>query len=100
MTSTLVSLLTILGMAIVTYATRAGGIWLLRRTTPSPAIRAWLEHIPGAILISIIAPLALFGGITTIVGAGVTVFVMLRSHQFVLAAGAGVLVVWALRAWM
>ena len=48
--------ITILGMALVTYATRAGGFWLMGLVTPSPRIEAWLKQIPGAVLVAIIAP--------------------------------------------
>jgi uncharacterized membrane protein len=98
--SDLTSFAVIAGMAAVTYATRAGGLWLMHRTTPSAPLRAWLGHLPGTILISIIAPLALFGGIVTMIGAAVTMLVMLRTRQYIVAAAAGVLVVWALRTWM
>ncbi len=94
------ALFAIAAMALITYATRAGGIWLMSRTTPSPALRAWLDHVPGAVLVSIVAPLALWGGPVTIAGAAVTILVMLRTRQFILAAAAGVLVVCALRWFM
>ncbi|MDY7075897.1 MAG: AzlD domain-containing protein [Chloroflexota bacterium] len=50
-------MLAILGMALVTYATRAGGLWLMGRVKPSPRVERWLRHIPGAVLISIVAPI-------------------------------------------
>jgi len=50
------TLLTILLMALATYATRAGGLWLASRLTLSGRVEAWLDHIPGAILVSIVAP--------------------------------------------
>ncbi len=53
------ALITILGMALVTYITRAGGFWLMGLVTPSPRIEAWLRQIPGAVLMAIIAPTAL-----------------------------------------
>ncbi len=53
------ALITILGMALVTYATRAGGFWLMGLVTPSPRIEAWLRQIPGAVLVAIIAPTVL-----------------------------------------
>jgi uncharacterized membrane protein len=94
---TTLSLLTIFGMALATYATRAGGLWLMHRTTPSPIVRAWLEYIPGTVLVAIIAPLILQGGVASFVGTTVVVLVMLRTGHFLLAAGAGVVAVWLLR---
>jgi uncharacterized membrane protein len=46
----------ILGMALVTYLTRAGGIWLMERFAPSKKAEAALRAIPGAVLISIVVP--------------------------------------------
>ena len=93
------AIVTILGMAAVTYATRASGLWLMRRVTPSPGVSAWLRHIPGTILIALVAPLVLSGGITTCIAGGTTVLVMLRTRQVMVAAAAGVVVVWLMRTW-
>jgi uncharacterized membrane protein len=48
--------LTILTMAVVTYATRVGGFLLLRNRKLSPRAKSVLEAIPGAVLIAVIAP--------------------------------------------
>ena len=40
------SLLAILGMALVTYAARAGGLWLMGRINLSPEVERWLRHLP------------------------------------------------------
>jgi uncharacterized membrane protein len=53
------TLLVILGMAVVTYATRIAGLWLMNRVTLSNRMRSWLNQIPGAVLISIVAPTVL-----------------------------------------
>ena len=53
---------TILGMALVTYATRAGGFWLMGRVTPSPRLEAWLRHLPGALLAALVAPAIVAAG--------------------------------------
>lgn len=50
------SLITILGMATVTYATRTLGFLLLRNRKLSPRARAVLDVAPGCVLISAIAP--------------------------------------------
>ena len=57
-----ITLLAILLMALATYATRAGGLWLASRFDLSERAGAWLEQIPGAILISLVAPTVLTGG--------------------------------------
>ena len=45
----------ILGMALVTYATRAPAIFLLSRRLP-PAIERFLGHIPAAVFAALLAP--------------------------------------------
>lgn len=56
------SLLTILGMALATYASRAAGLLLMSRVSPGPRARRFMGAIPGAILASIVAPSALTAG--------------------------------------
>lgn len=45
----------ILGMALVTYATRALAIFLLSRRLP-PALERFLAHIPAAVFAALVAP--------------------------------------------
>lgn len=94
MTPDFASLAAILGMAAATYATRAGGLWLMQRFTPSPFVAACLQHTPGAVLAAIIAPAVLAGGLATLFAAAATVLVAARGHNIVLAASAGVATVW------
>ena len=51
-----VVLLTILGMAAVTYTTRVGGFLLLGRASLRERLGPWLHYVPGAVLIAIVAP--------------------------------------------
>ena len=92
-----VALLTILGMALVTYATRAGGLLLMSRVTLSPRLAAWLRQIPGAVLISIVAPTIFAGGPPELLAALATLFVARRTGSLPLAMVAGVGVVWMVR---
>ncbi len=92
------SLLAILGMALVTSATRAGGLWLMGRVTPSPRVAAWLRHIPGAVLVSLVAPAVLIGGPAQTLAALATALVAVRTRNLLLAVVVGVGVVWVLRA--
>ncbi len=55
-------LVTILLMGAVIYATRAGGLWLASRVEISGRLEAWLGFLPGAILVSIVAPTVLTSG--------------------------------------
>jgi uncharacterized membrane protein len=92
------ALLTIVGMALVTYATRSGGLWLMARVTPSPGVERWLRQIPGAVLVSLVAPAVFTGGPAGLVASAVTIFVAGRFGNMLLAMGAGVGVMWALQA--
>ena len=46
MSINLTTALAIFGMAIVTYATRIAGLWLMNRFTFSQPIKRWLNRIP------------------------------------------------------
>lgn len=57
-----ITLAAIILMALVTYATRAGGLWLASRLELSGRAEVFLEQIPGAILVSLVAPVVVSGG--------------------------------------
>lgn len=52
----------VLGMAVVTYATKAGGLWLLGRVDVGERTETGLEALPGAIIVAIVAPELAGGG--------------------------------------
>ena len=97
MTSETLTILTILGMALVTYATRAGGFWLMGLVTPSPRIEAWLKQIPGAVLVALIAPTILASSIAETLAAIATVLVAIRTKNVLIAMLVGVATVALLR---
>ena len=97
MQSETLMLITILGMALVTYATRAGGFWLMGIVTPSPRIEAWLRQIPGAVLVAIIAPTVLASSLAETLAALATVLVAIRTKNVLIALLVGVAAVWLLR---
>jgi uncharacterized membrane protein len=92
------ALAAILGMALVTYATRAGGFWLAGRLPPSGRVAAGLRYAPGAVLAAIIAPAALDTGPAGIAALLLTVVVARRTKSLLIAAVAGVVLVAVLRA--
>jgi uncharacterized membrane protein len=89
--------LTILGMGAVTYATRAGGIWAIERIDVSDRAETALEAMPGAILISLIAPALVTGGVPEWGAALAVLVVAVRTESIVLAMGVGIGVVWLLQ---
>lgn len=91
------TLLVILGMGLITYSTRAGGVWLMSRVKPSPLIEAWMRHIPGAVLVAIIAPAALTNGTADALGALAAALVAARSRSMMLTIAVGIAAVVFLR---
>ncbi len=73
MTPDMIAVLAILGMAAVTYGTRLAGWWLLRDVRPTGRLAAGLDALPGAVLIAVIAPMIVNGGVPEWVGAGVVI---------------------------
>jgi uncharacterized membrane protein len=92
------TLLAIILMALATYATRSGGLWLASRFDLSERAGAWLDQIPGAILVSLVAPAVLMGGPIEVLAAIVVVIVSLRTGSLPAAMVIGVGTVLALRA--
>lgn len=87
--------LVILGMALVTYITRAGGFWLMSRVTLSKRVVAWLRYVPGCLLVAILAPGLLKGGPLQWAAAFFTVVVAARTNSLLAALLVGVSLVWA-----
>jgi uncharacterized membrane protein len=85
-------------MALATYATRAGGLWLASRFDLSERAGAWLDQIPGAILVSLVAPVVLTGGIAEALAALAVLIVALRTGSLLAAMLTGVGAVVVLRA--
>jgi uncharacterized membrane protein len=93
-----VTLFAIVLMALATYATRAGGLWLASRFDLSERAGAWLEAIPGAILVSLVAPVVLTGGPAEALAALAVVVVAVRTGSLPAAMVTGVVAVVAFRA--
>jgi|SRR5438093_2079804 len=91
------ALVTILGMAVVTYATRASGLWLGNRLTVPSRLDAFAA-LPGAILVSLVAPAVVAAGVRGMAAAAATALVALRLRgNIVVPMVAGVVVLLALR---
>lgn len=91
------AVLAILGMALVTYLTRAGGLWLAGHVPPTRRMETFLRHVPGAVLVAIVAPAALSSGPAGALAVIATVIVAARVGNLLLAMATGVVVVWLLR---
>ncbi len=87
----------VLAMALVTYATKAGGMWVLDRVEISDRTEAGLEALPGGIIVAILAPRLVDGDPATWVAAGVVLVVAHRTDNVLLSLVTGFLVVVVLR---
>jgi uncharacterized membrane protein len=87
----------ILGMAVVTYLTKAGGLWLLGRIEIGERTEAGLEALPGAIIVAIVAPELAGGGPAEWTAAAVAAVVAVRTDNLLVALGSAIGVVVVLR---
>ena len=92
------ALAAILGMSIVTYGVRAGGLWAMGRLALSPRIEAGLRLLPGAVLVSLVAPTVIAGGVAEKAAALATILVAKASGNLLLSIASGVGIVIAVRA--
>lgn len=72
MTLHLSTLLAIVGMALATYATRVGGLFLMRYVTVKGRTKAAFDALPPAILMAVIAPTVLATGVAETIAAAIT----------------------------
>ena len=73
-----INLAAILAMAAATYATRIGGLWLLRLVKVTPRLQTSLDALPVAVLTAVIAPSLARGGPADLIAAAVTLIAAMR----------------------
>lgn len=91
------ALLTILLMAVVTYALRAGGYWMMGRVTLSSRMEAGLAYLPGAVITALVVPATISAGVPGVAGLVVVAIVMRRWSNLFLALVVGIGTVWLVR---
>lgn len=91
------TLLAILGMAVATYATRAGGYFLVRRLPPTRFVEAWLRQIPGAMFVALVTPAVVNGGPAFWAGAAAVLTAARLWGNLVASLLAGVAAVYLVR---
>lgn len=91
------SLLVIAVMAVITYAFRGGGYWLMGRVTLSPRLEAGLAYLPGAVITALVVPSMLEAGVPGIIGVAMVALVMRFRPNMLLAMAAGIITVWLVR---
>lgn len=80
----------LLALALASFACRAGGFWLMRFVTVTPRLRATLAAAPLAVMLGIVIPAALRGGIAELVGLAATLFAMRLGRNDLVAMFCGV----------
>jgi len=89
--------ITILGMAAVTFGIRAGGLLLADRLPRTGFVAAWMKHLPGAVLASLVAPAVANGGPAEAIAAAVTVALYVLTRNLFAAMVGGVVAVFLAR---
>lgn len=80
----------LIAISLASYACRAGGFWLMRFVAATPRVQAALRAAPLAVMIGIVVPAALRGGVAEWIGIAVTAVVMRFARRDLVAALAGV----------
>ena len=91
------SVVTILGMAAVTYAIRAGGFLIAGRLPSTGFMALWMRNIPGAVLAALIAPDVLKGGPAAWIAAAAAMLVYFVTRNVFATIVGGVLAMFLLR---
>jgi uncharacterized membrane protein len=87
----------VLAMAVVTYATKASGLWALGRVDISERVEAGLDALPGAVMVAFVAPALANGGPAEWGAAVATAAVARRTGNLLLSLIVGAITVVALR---
>lgn len=91
------ALVTILGMAAITFAIRAGGLLLANQLPETGFIASWMKHVPGAVLASLVAPAIIAGGPAEALAAAAVAAIYIASRSLFAAMAGGVLAVFLAR---
>jgi len=85
-------------VTIASFACRAGGFWLMRFVSVTPRVQAALRAAPLAVMIGIVVPAALRGGVAEWLGLAVTAVLMRLTRRDLVAALSGIATVAVCRA--
>lgn len=93
----LIFLITIFCMAGATYFTRAGGLFVVSRISPSPRFRAFLSHMPSSILVAIIVPTLVGKGPSELIAAFVAALAAVFTRNLIVSLLSGLITISILR---
>lgn len=80
-------------VALLTYGLRAGGLLLADRLPKSPRFQAFMEALPGALLVALVAPGIRHTGIWGGIAACLTAFTAYKTRNVFLAMLPGMILV-------
>lgn len=80
----------ILGMAVVTYLSRIGGVWAMSFVPMTPRIEAALKALSGSVLVALVVPAAIEGGVEFVAAVAVAAVVTAASSRPLIGMIAGV----------
>ena len=91
------ALIAMAGMVLVTMAVKVSGLLLANRLPQTGFIAAWMRHIPGAVLASLVAPAIVTGSPAEIVAALATALMFFVTRNLFAAMATGVVAVFLVR---
>lgn len=98
--STVNALLVVFAMGLVTYATRAGGIFLVGFVPMSARVEAFLRYLAGSVLVALVVPATVRGGPEAYLAVGVAILGTLALRKTLPAIALGILAAALWRAYM
>lgn len=83
------ALAAILGMAVATYASRIGGLWIMARVPLTGRVSAFLHALSGSVLVALVVPAALHGDGAAKLALAVSVGIMALTRRALPALALG-----------
>jgi uncharacterized membrane protein len=87
----MIALATVVGMGLVTFLTRAGGLWLMRFIPPTRKVERFLRHMASSVVIALLAGAAVRGDPAALAAIAVAGGTMVATGRSFLAIAAGML---------
>lgn len=94
------AVMAILIMAVVTYVTRAGGVFVMSRVPIGPRVERFINAMAGSVLVAVITPMAMQGDWGARLALVATLVVMLTTQKALAAISAGILAAALWRLWL
>ncbi|MGL6214673.1 AzlD family protein [Billgrantia desiderata] len=87
-------------MALVTYLTRAGGVFVMSRVPIGPKVERFINAMAGSVLVAVITPMAIQGDWGARLALVATLGVMLTTQKALAAIAAGIVTAALWRLWL